>query len=172
MTVFRVPELSAEVQVADNGTVSLPLIGEVAAVGRTAKDVEKDVAARLGEKYLQNPQVTVFIKEYNAQRVTVSGAVKKPGVFPLKGKTSLLQLISMAEGLDQDRASSNIVIFRDKDGKRVAARFDLDEIIAGRARDPILEPGDVVVVDDSSGKIIWHNLLRALPITNVFAVLL
>jgi len=172
VTVFRVPELSAEVQVADNGTISLPLIGDVAAVGRTAKDVEKDVAARLGEKYLQNPQVTVFIKEYNAQRVTVNGAVKKPGVFPLKGKTTLLQLISMAEGLDHNRASSNVVVFREVDGKRAAARFDLDEISSGKASDPVLQAGDVVVVDDSSGKIIWQNILRALPITHVFTAVL
>lgn len=168
VTVFRVPELSAEVQVADTGTINLPLIGDVMAVGRTAKDVEMDVAARLGEKYLQNPQVTVFIKEYNAQRVTVNGAVKKPGVFPLKGRTTLLQLISMAEGLDHNRASSNVVVFREMNGKRTAARFDLDEIHEGIATDPILEPGDVVIVDDSAAKVVLHNVLRVLPVTNVF----
>src|SRR5690606_35755505 len=133
VTVFRVPELSAEVQVADVGTINLPLIGEVMAAGRTAKDVEMDVTARLGEKYLQNPQVTVFIKEYNAQRVTVNGAVKKPGVFPLKGRTTLLQLISMAEGLDHTRASSHVVVFRQVDGKRAAARLHLDPLHGGSA---------------------------------------
>lgn len=172
ITVFRVPELSAEVQVADTGTINLPLIGEVTAAGRTAKDVETDVTARLGEKYLQNPQVTVFIKEYNAQRVTVNGAVKKPGVFPLKGRTTLMQLISMAEGLDHNRASSNVVVFRQADGKRSAARFDLDTIHDGTAPDPTLEPGDVVVVDDSSAKILWNNLMRAIPITHVFTAIL
>jgi polysaccharide export outer membrane protein len=172
VTVFRVPELSAEVQVADTGTINLPLIGDVQAAGRTAKDVEKEVTAKLGEKYLQNPQVTVFIKEYNAQRVTVNGAVKKPGVFPLKGRTTLLQLISMAEGLDHNRASSNVVVFRNSNGKRTAARFDLDQIHDGTAEDPTLQPGDIVVVDDSSAKILWQNLLRALPITNVFTAVL
>jgi polysaccharide export outer membrane protein len=172
VTVFRVPELSAEVQVADTGTINLPLIGDIQAAGRTAKDVEKEVTAKLGEKYLQNPQVTVFIKEYNAQRVTVNGAVKKPGVFPLKGRTTLLQLISMAEGLDHNRASSNVVVFRNSNGKRTAARFDLDQIHDGTAEDPTLQPGDIVVVDDSSAKILWQNLLRALPITNVFTAVL
>ena len=172
VTVFRVPELSSVVQVADTGTINLPLIGDVWAVGRTAKDVEREVTQRLGEKYLQNPQVTVFIKEYNAQRVTVNGAVKKPGVFPLKGRTTLLQLISQAEGLDYGRSSGNILILRQLDSKRTAARFDLDEIVDGAAPDPTLEPGDVVIVEDSATKIIWYNILRALPITNVFTAVL
>lgn len=168
ITVFRVPELSTTVQVADTGTIGLPLIGEVPASGRTAQEVEQDVTTRLGEKYLQNPQVTVFIKEYNARRVTVDGSVKKPGVYPLRGRTSLLQAITMAEGLDNNRASGNVVVFRQIDGKRTAARFDLDNIRAGTATDPVVEPGDVVIVDDSAAKVVLHNVLRVLPVTNVF----
>lgn len=168
VSVFRVPELSATVQVADTGTINLPLIGEVPASGRTAQEVEQDLTARLGEKYLQNPQVNVFIKEYNARRVTVDGSVKKPGVFPLRGRTSLLQVITMAEGLDHNRASSNVVVFRQVDGKRMAARFDLDDIRAGTANDPLMEPGDVVIVDDNAAKIVLHNFLRVLPVTNFF----
>lgn len=168
ISVFRVPELSTTVQVADTGTINLPLIGEVPASGRTAQEVEQDVTARLGEKYLQNPQVTVFIKEYNARRVTVDGSVKKPGVYPLRGRTSLLQAITMAEGLDNNRASGEVVVFRQVNGQRTAARFDLDEIREGSAKDPIIEPGDVIIVADSTGKIVLHNVLRVLPITNVF----
>ncbi len=170
--VFRVPELSAEVQVADSGTINLPLIGDVMAAGRTAKDIEADLKVRLGEKYLQNPQVTVFIKEYNAQRLTVNGAVRSPGVFPLRGHTTLLQVISMAGGVDNNQASSNVVIFRQSDGKRTVARFDLDEILKGTATDPTLEPGDMVIVDDSSAKLLLNNILRALPITSVFTGIL
>lgn len=168
ISVFRVPELSATVQVADTGTINLPLIGEVPASGRTAQEVEQDVTAQLGEKYLQNPQVTVFIKEYNARRVTVDGSVKKPGVYPLRGRTSLLQAITMAEGLDNNRASGDVVVFRQINAKRTAARFNLDEIRAGTAKDPVIEPGDVVIVDDSAAKVVLHNVLRVLPVTNVF----
>lgn len=168
ISVFRVPELSTTVQVADTGTINLPLIGEVPASGRTAQEIEQDVTAQLGEKYLQNPQVTVFIKEYNARRVTVDGSVKKPGVYPLRGRTSLLQAITMADGLDNNRASGDVVVFRQIDGKRTAARFNLDEIRAGTASDPVIEPGDVVIVDDSAAKIVLHNVLRVLPVTNVF----
>jgi len=168
ISVFRVPELSKTVQVADTGTINLPLIGEVPASGRTAQEVEQDVTARLGADYLQKPQVTVFIKEYNARRVTVDGSVKKPGVYPLRGRTSLLQVITMAEGLDYNRASSDVVVFRQVDGKRTAARFDLDEIRAGSATDPLMEPGDVVIVDDNAAKIVLLNILRVIPVTNVF----
>lgn len=168
ISVFRVPDLSKTVQVADTGTINLPLIGEVPASGRTSQEIEQDVTARLGADYLQKPQVTVFIKEYNARRVTVDGSVKKPGVYPLRGRTTLLQVITMAEGVDYSRSSSDVVVFRQVDGKRTAARFDLDAIRDGSAKDPLMEPGDVVIVDDNAAKIVLLNILRVLPVTNVF----
>ncbi|HVX35738.1 MAG TPA: polysaccharide biosynthesis/export family protein, partial [Hyphomicrobium sp.] len=99
ITVFRVPELSKTVQVAAMGTINLPLVGEVPAAGQTAQSVERDLTKRLGAKFLQSPQVNVNIREYNSQRVTIDGAVKKPGVYPIRGGTTLLQLIATAEGL-------------------------------------------------------------------------
>lgn len=168
ISVFRVPDLSKTVQVADTGTINLPLIGEVPASGRTSQEIEQDVTARLGADYLQKPQVTVFIKEYNARRVTVDGSVKKPGVYPLRGRTTLLQVITMAEGVDYNRSSSDVVVFRQVEGKRTAARFDLDAIRDGSAKDPLMEPGDVVIVDDNAAKIVLLNILRVLPVTNVF----
>ena len=107
VSVFKVPELSKSVQVADTGTINLPLVGEVPAAGKTAQEVEQDLTKKLGAKYLQNPQVTVFVKEYNSQRVTIEGAVKKPGVYPVRGKTSLLQFIAMAEGSGSGRPGRN-----------------------------------------------------------------
>ena len=77
ISVFQVPELTKSVQVADTGTINLPLIGEVAVAGKTAQQVERDLTAKLGAKYLQNPQVTVYVKEYNSQQVTIQGADKK-----------------------------------------------------------------------------------------------
>ncbi|MGH9805807.1 MAG: polysaccharide biosynthesis/export family protein [Terriglobia bacterium] len=170
ISVFKVPDLTKTVQVADSGSINLPLVGEIPAAGRTAQDIERDLTKRLGAKYLQSPQVTVFVKEYNSQRVTVDGAVKKPGVYPIRGQTSLLQAVAMAEGQDSNRASSDVVVFREIKGTRSAARFDLDEIRAGRAKDPILQQGDVVVVDTSTAKLVLNVLLRA-PL-NAFVPLL
>ena len=162
ISVFKVPELSRSVQVADNGGINLPLVGEVPAAGKTAQDVERDLTKKLGAKYLQSPQVTVFVKEYNSQRVTIEGAVKKPGVYPIRGKTSLLQFIATAEGLSDD-AQSEVVVFRQGDGKRVAGKFDVEEIRAGRAADPAMQQGDVIVVSSSAMKSAWQNFLKAVP---------
>lgn len=168
VSVFKVPELSKSVQVADAGTINLPLVGEIPAAGKTAQEIERDLTKRLGDKYLQNPQVTVYVKEFNSQRVTVEGAVKKPGVYPMRGQNSLLQAIALAEGLDAS-ADSDVVVFRQKDGRRAAARFDLDSIRAGNAEDPPLQAGDMVVVGKSYIKEGWATLLKAVPLLGAFA---
>ena len=79
---------------------------------KTAQEVERDLTSKLGAKYLKSPQVTVLVKEYNSQRVTVEGAVKTPGVHAIKGKTSLVQLIAIAGGLDRRSYDSTVVVFR------------------------------------------------------------
>ena len=114
ISVFQVPELTKSVQVADTGTINLPLIGEVAVAGKTAQQVERDLTTKLGAKYLQNPQVTVFVKEYNSHQVTIQGEIKKPGVFPLKGTTSLLQLIALAGGFDANSDSTVLILRQDQ----------------------------------------------------------
>ena len=170
VSVFKVPELSKTVQVADTGTINLPLVGEVPAAGKTAQEIERDLTAKLGAKYLQNPQVTVFVKEYNSQRVTVEGAVKKPGVYPVKGNNTLLQFIATAEGLDSS-SDSSVVVFRQTNGKRTAARFDLGEIRSGNAEDPTIVSGDVIVAGSSIAKETFNNFIKLLPVTSVFALL-
>jgi polysaccharide export outer membrane protein len=168
ISVFKVPELSHTVQVSGVGTINLPLVGELPAAGKTARDIERDLTAKLGAKYLQSPQVTVYIKEYNSQRVTIEGAIKKPGVYPMRGKTTLLQLVATAEGFNEVSDLSEIVVFRRVGSKRSAAKFDVSEIRAGRVDDPALQEGDVIVVNESAGKVAFQNVLKALPITSAF----
>src|SRR5439155_22085147 len=126
--VFQVPDLTRSVQVADTGTIHYPLVGDVQAAGKTAHQMEADLAKKLGATYLQSPQVTVFVKEYNSQRITVDGSVRRTGVFPLKGRTTLVQALADAGDINNDIASGDIVIFRTIDSKRSAARFDFDAI--------------------------------------------
>jgi polysaccharide biosynthesis/export protein len=170
ISVFKAPELSKSVQVADSGTVNLPLIEDVQAAGRTAQEIERDIAAKLGAKYLQKPQVTVFVKEYNSQRVTIEGAVKKPGVFPVRGGNTLLQYLAMAEGLDPN-SDSTVLVFRTTNGKRSAAKFDINDVRSGAAPDPALVSGDVVVAPSSAMKEAFNNFIKVLPLANVFALL-
>jgi polysaccharide biosynthesis/export protein len=166
VSVFKVPDLTKTMQVSEEGTVNYPLIGDVPAAGRTAHELEHELAKKLGAKYLRDPQVTVFIREYNSQRVTVSGAVKSSGVYAIKGNTSLMQVVAMAGDVDTSVDSGNIVVFRTIDGQRSAARFDIDDIKAGKASDPQVQPGDVVVVDSSATKVALHNVLMALPLAS------
>ena len=170
VSVFQVPELSRVVQVSDGGTVGLALVGEIQAAGRTAQEIERDLTKTLKAKYLQNPQVTVFVKEFNSQRITIEGAVKKTGVYPLRGKTSLLQAVSLAEGLDT-LADTSVVVFRQSEQGRMGARFDLADIRAGRADDPLMQAGDVIVVGTSFWKEQFSNFTRILPLASIFALL-
>jgi polysaccharide export outer membrane protein len=160
------------VQVADVGTVNLPLVGEVQAAGHTARELELDLARKLGAKYLQSPQVTVYVKEFNSRRVTIDGSVKRPGVYPIRGRTTLVQFIAMAEGLTDIADSGSIAVFRTVNGKRSAARFDLDQIRSGAAEDPVIQEGDVIVVSQSMTKTAFQNFLKAFPLTSVFVPLL
>jgi len=170
-SVFKAPELQRVVQVSENGTVNLPLIGEVQASSRTATELEKDVATRLGKKFLQNPQVSITVREYNSQRVTLEGAVKKPGVYPLRGKTTLLQVVAIAEGFT-DIGDSTVVIFRQEAGQRLAAKFDISEIRSGAAADPVLQPGDTIVAPTSMTKEAFGMLMKAMPLATFAALAL
>jgi polysaccharide export outer membrane protein len=170
VTVFKVPDLSKTVQVDEDGTITYPLIGQVHAAGRTAHDLEVDLKQKLGEKYLRSPQINVLVKEYNSQRVTISGAVKTTGVYAIKGRTTLLQVIAMAGDIDASVASGDIVVFRTVDGQRSAARFDGDSIKNGKVDDPEVLPGDVVVVDTSATKVALSNVLRVLPLATSAAI--
>ena len=171
ISVFKVPELARTAVVDDEGAVNLPLLGDVPAAGKTSRELERDLAKKLGAKYLQSPQVTVAVKEYNSQRVTIEGAVKTPGVHALKGKTSLLQLVAMSGGLDTATSDSTVVVFRHTEGKRYAAKFDLGPIKKGEVQDPAILPGDVVVANSSAIKSAWGDFLKALPVAS-FALLL
>jgi polysaccharide export outer membrane protein len=97
--VFSVPELSITARIANDGMISLPLIGRVQAAGFTAEQFRQELADKWGENYLQDPQVTVFVREFVSRPVSVIGAVEKPGLYPLAGRRTLVEMLSMAGGL-------------------------------------------------------------------------
>jgi polysaccharide biosynthesis/export protein len=164
ISVFQVPDLSKTVQVAEAGTINFPLVGEVVVAGKTAAEIEHDLEAKLGAKYIKSPHATVYVKEYNSQRVTIEGAVKKPGIYSLRGHDTLLRLIAIAEGLDRDTASSDVVIFHTAGGVRTAARYDINDIRNGKSEDPEVQGGDVILVDDSTAKSAFSTFVRLLPL--------
>jgi polysaccharide export outer membrane protein len=148
--VFQVDDLTTEDRVNEDGLILMPLIGSVKVGGLTRMEAEQTIANRLGDRYLDNPQVSVFISESSRQRVTVSGHVKKPGVFPLSGETTLMQAIAMAGGLDEIAKKEEIVVFRKQEGGDVNAYVvDLAAIEEGKQTDPLMVGDDRVVVPKS-----------------------
>lgn len=161
VSVYQVPDLSRTVQVDGKGNIKLPLIGNVRAAGRSVPDLEAEITKRLKDKYLQDPQVTVFLKDAVGQRVTVQGAVEKPGVYPSKGKMTLMQAIAVAGGYKDIADTSAIFIVRQTETGRMGARFDGDAIKTGEMEDPVLMGGDMIVVDQSGGLAAWKRLREA-----------
>src|SRR5512140_397777 len=90
LKVFDLKELDQTVRVADDGSITLPLLGRLQAAGLTKGDLEKLIARLLEEKYVRNPQVTIFVREYQSKKVAVSGAVKKPDTYEMLGEKTLL----------------------------------------------------------------------------------
>lgn len=168
--VFQVEDLSFEELVVDtSGNVQLPLIGAVRGAGRTAVEMSSDIAARLAAQYLRNPQVTVTVKEAASQKITVDGAVTRPGVYEMRGSTSLLQAVAMAEGPTRIADLTKVAVFRSIDGRRSVAIFDLQAIRQGRASDPEVRGDDVVVVDTSRLNAALRTVIEALPAVTAFA---
>ncbi len=172
ISVYQAADLAKTVQVAETGTINLPLVGDIQAGGVTARELERSLKAQLKKTYFQDPQVTVFVKEYNSQRVTLEGAISKPGVYPYRGPTTLLQLIATAGGLNDIADGTDVMVFRTSTGARQAAKFDVDAIKAGRSVDPPIIQGDVVIVNASSGKKFYQDILKTLPMVGVFGLLL
>jgi polysaccharide biosynthesis/export protein len=163
ISVFEVPELTKTVQVAANGDIDLPLIGQTQAAGKTPMALQQELQAQLGAKYLQNPQVLVSVKESTANQVTISGEIKAPGIYPVTPETTLLQVVSKAGGFAEN-ADSTVLVIRQAGGRRSAARFDVDAIQTGNARDPRLQPGDILVAGTSSIKKGYATVLKILPL--------
>jgi polysaccharide export outer membrane protein len=168
--VFQVSDLSFEDLVIDtSGNINMPLIGAVRGSGRTAGEMASDIAARLAARFLRDPQVTVTVKEAANQKITVDGAVTKPGVYEMRGSTSLLQAVAMAEGPTRVADLTKVAVFRSIDGRRSVALFDLSAIRQGRAADPQVLGDDVIVVDTSRLSSALREVVGTLPALAAFA---
>ncbi len=147
VTALGVAEIQKHVvRVSEDGRIMLPLVGEVEVNDLTRAEVEKKLVGLLGEKYLVNPQVTIFILEYKSKRVSVLGAVEKTGLYELLGRQTLMSIISQAGGLTRDAGNDIIVIRPLADGSSTSIRISVDDLfVKGDAKLNIpLEAGDIV----------------------------
>lgn len=170
VTVFEEPDLSVKaVQVDASGNISLALIGTVKAQGQTAAELSKLLADRYGTKYLEHPQVTVSVASSASQKVVVQGEVTEPGVYDIKGTTTLLEAISLAKGETRVAAVKDVAVFRTINGQRMGAVFDIGSIRRGETKDPVILGNDLIVVGFSRSRGFWRDVLSAAPLLNVFS---
>lgn len=171
--VFGVSELKRTVRVNTNGQIAMPLIGTLTVAGLTPSDAEALIALQYkGKNFLQDPQVSIFVKEFTTQRITLNGALIKPGIYPLTGQITLLRALALAGGSGPLADMENVMLFRmTPDGKSVMEKFDVDKIRMGEAPDPTLQGDDVVVVNrDSKRRAVRDSLFRdILDTLNPFA---
>jgi polysaccharide export outer membrane protein len=141
-------DLSAEVTVRPDGKVSLPLLNDIQAQGRTPDEL-RDALKRAALAFVEDPNPTVIVKEIKSRRVFITGQVEKPGPYPLTGATTVLQLIAMAGGMREFADGSNITIIRKaEDGRTQMLPFNYRDVLKRKNLDQNvqLKPGDTVVV--------------------------
>lgn len=158
--VFGIEELkSREVQVDAAGRISFPLAGVVEVAGLSPGEIETRIADRLRAAYVRDPQVTINLKDAVSQVVTIEGRVKKPGLYPVLGRMTLMRAIAKAEGTEEFSKLDDVVIFRTVKGQRMAALYDLEGIRYGAYPDPEIYPNDVVMVGDNESRRLFKDLL-------------
>ncbi len=147
--VFDVEELNQTVRVADDGSITMPLLGRLVAAGRTKTELQGTIAGLLEERFVRNPQVTVFVKEYESKKVAVTGAVRTPGSYEMLGTKTVLEMLSRAGGLDRDLGKEIVIFRRDlatSTTRRIA--IDLEQLVyhADPGLNLAVQPGDIIYV--------------------------
>jgi polysaccharide export outer membrane protein len=144
---WRDKDLSAEVIVRPDGRISLPLLNEFEAAGLTTAELREQLVAA-ADRYVQDPIVTVIVKQINSRRVFITGMVNKPGPYSLMSATTVVQLIAMAGGLQDYADREKVVVMRTENGRAVSYRFNYKQVIDGKnlKQNIELKPGDTVIV--------------------------
>lgn len=168
MEVFGVGDLDGTYQVDFDGEINVPLIGNVSAVGYTPGELAAVLEERYGEQFLQDPEVNVSIVESVGRRITLDGAVSNPGLYDIRGSVSLLQAVALGGGPSSNANPRKVVVFRQIEGQRHAAAFDLVSIRKGDADDPEIFGNDIIVVDGSGISEGYQNTLRSIPLIALF----
>ena len=144
---WKEKDMSSDVAVRPDGRISLPLLNDVDAAGLTPEQLRVKLAAA-ADKFLEEPTVTVVVKQINSRKVFITGQVPKPGPYPLTGPTNVVQLIAMAGGVLEYADAENIVIMRTVNGKPVSYEFNYKDVSKRKnlGQNIELKPGDTIIV--------------------------
>jgi polysaccharide biosynthesis/export protein len=145
--VWREPDMSGDVTVRPDGKISLPLIGDLEAAGRTPESLAAEIQ-KAAARFVDQPNVSVVIRQVNSRKVFITGQVKQSGSFPLAGPRTVLQLIALAGGLTEYADAGNIRVMRTEDGRTRTYKFNYKDVSKGQHLEQNIElkPGDTVVV--------------------------
>lgn len=144
--VFQSGDLSRTVPVRPDGRISLPLLGDVEAEGKTGSQLATELEEKLAG-YIQEPRVTVIVREVNAPRVFVIGEVARPGAYPLRGRLDVIQALALAGGLGDFASKGGILLIRKGPDGDTRYPLDYDDLLKNEeGRLPLLRPGDTLYV--------------------------
>jgi polysaccharide export outer membrane protein len=169
ITVYREPDLSKRFRVTGGGSISFPLIGKVKVAGLPMAEIERTLEQHLARGYLVKPQVSVMVADYQSQQVLVLGAVGQPGYYPLRGRTTVLDILSRAGGLTQvTRQNKYLVLMRQREAKQVhrhegairATRIDLDRLLdqGDTTLNARLQSEDVIFVPQPASIVVFGEV--------------
>jgi len=147
--IFGENELSGTFRVTARGKIRFPLVGLVSVDGKTPTEVEEQLRIELGQKYLRDPQVTVYVKEFNSKKIFVFGEVQKPGTFAYEPNMSIVQIITLAGGFTRTAYKNKTNVTRIIDGREKKIQVPVEAIGEGREQNFKLRPGDIVFVPES-----------------------
>jgi polysaccharide export outer membrane protein len=147
IAVWKEPELTSDVFVRLDGIITVPLVGDVRAAGKTTEQIATEVRTRL-RAFLEVPQVTVTVSQATSARFYVIGEVTNSGSFPLTGRITVLQALALAGGFREFAKKGQVMIIRDRHGDRRAIKFDFTELAVGNGlkQNIPLEAGDTLIV--------------------------
>lgn len=172
VNIYQVEDLSDTYVIGRDGNINFPLIGSVQVAGLTTTQLQKTLTEKYGSSFLRTPGINVKLESSEIGSVVVDGAVNKPGVFEVNDIIRLSEAIALAEGINQiDTTGSQIYIIRYINGERKVTQVDLREIRTLGANDPKIIPDDVIFVQDTSGRVLFREFLRTVPLLNTAVIL-
>lgn len=159
VTVLNADQFNRRLRVDSTGKVTLPLLGNMQVMGLTPREVEIVIADALREKFMNDPQVSVFVEESASLRFSIEGAVRTPNVYPLKGRVTLLQAIAAGGGFTKVADMNQVRVIRGSGTNQQVLTFDAEKIKEGVAPDPVILGNDAILAIPSVGKTVFYETL-------------
>jgi polysaccharide export outer membrane protein len=165
VTVFEAEELGGAFRVSDAGEIAVPLVGPINARGRTPRELEQALVAKLRATYMHDPHVTVEVKEEAPRPIYVLGEVAQPGAFSTAGQDglTLLRAVTIARGLTPRASHKRAFVIRTMgNGDRLQMTVNLEDVLKGRAADMALQANDVVYIPKNTERAVATGVIDAL----------